>query len=152
MYHARHRAGRRPWRSLLCIAASLAAVLTLCSFAGPAIADCTTGGSTCLPNNGYTDDEVWNCGAIAEPTNCYFNGTTSSGSATSRYWGWGSASYGGAGTSYVCMQGGGYFYACADNLARGCFYASCDAQASISFLMWVENHTGTHTVSGHGKI
>jgi len=151
MDHAQKRAGRRPWRSLVCSVAALAALL-VCLTAGPAAADCTTGGSSCLPGTGYTLDDTWNCGAIAAPTVCYFNSQTNAGSATSRTWGWGSAAYNGTGNVYVCINGGSYFYACGTNLARACYQANCNAQGSNSFLMWVENPSSpAHTIFGHGK-
>jgi hypothetical protein len=51
---------------------------------------------------------------------------------------------------FVCVTGGVYFVACGNNLARGCFLASCDDQDSVNLLLDVENFTGTHTVIGHG--
>lgn len=151
MYHAHDRAGRRPWRSLLCSAASLAALL-FCFTTGPAVADCTTGGSSCTPGSGYTLDDTWDCGAIPVRTRCYFNGVTSAPSALSRYWGWGSAAYNGAGSAWVCINGGTYFYACATNLARACFDGTnCNAQRAASFVMYVENFAvDPHTIFGHG--
>jgi len=150
MYQARDRAGRRPLRSLLGSAASLAVLLFCCS-TGPASADCTTGGSSCLPGTGYILDDTWDCGAISSVTDCYFNGVTSPGSAISRYWGWGSAAYNGTGDAWVCINGGTYFYACSTNLARACFNGSnCNAQRTADFPMYVENFTGTHTIYGHG--
>ncbi|MBB4662975.1 hypothetical protein [Conexibacter arvalis] len=149
MDHARSRAGARPWRSLLCGAVSLTALL-LCLTAGPAAADCTTGGSSCLPGTGYSTDVTWNCGAIDDTYDCYYNSTTNPALADIRSWGWGSAAYNGSGSSYVCVYGGGSFYACGTNIARACFYANCNAQSLLSFRLWVKNITGTHTVWGHG--
>lgn len=144
-----HRTGARPWRSLLCVAALLAAML-LAAGAGSAAADCTTGGSSCLPTTGYSTDDTWSCGVIDELDNCYFDSTKNSGLATPRSWGWGSASYSGAGSTWVCINGGSYFFACSTNLARACFRATCSDQSTASFLEWVENFTGAHTVYGHG--
>jgi hypothetical protein len=113
-------------------------------------ADCTTGGSSCLPGAGYTEAPTWDCGAISTET-CYYFGTTSASFATARSWGWGSASYGGTGTVFVCIQGDVYFVGCGDNLARACFLASCDDQDSVAFNIAVENFTGTHTINGHAE-
>lgn len=153
MEHAHHRTGRRPWRSLLRIVASLATVLLLSTAAaGPATADCTTGGSSCLPGTGYTTDDIWGCGVIGDRDDCYFDSAKNNpGLATPRSWGWGSASYTGAGDAWVCVNGATYFFACATDLARACYYASCLDQSVASFLIYVENFTGLHTISGHAQ-
>lgn len=146
-----HRTGGSPWRSLLCVAALLAAMLLLAG-AGSATADCTTGGSACTPGTGYTTDDIWGCGAIGDRDFCYFDSAKNAPSlATPRSWGWGSASYSGAGSAYVCVTGGSYFFACGTNLARACFSAGCSDQGAASFLIYVQNFTGTHTISGHAK-
>jgi hypothetical protein len=146
-----HGAGGRPWRSLLCVAALLAAA-SLLTGAGSATADCTTGGSACTPNGSYATDDIWNCGVIDQYDDCYFDSAKNvPGLATPRSWGWGSASYGGAGSAYVCVEGGAYFFSCGTNLARACYSRSCTDQSAASFLIWIENFTGAHTVSGHAK-
>jgi hypothetical protein len=141
----------RSWRSYICAVASLTALLlALAGSHSTASADCTTGGIGCVPGSGYTFDRTWNCGAF-NTASCYYNGTTSSGSATANHWGWGSASYDGAGDVFVCIQGESYFVGCAYNLARACFYASCDDQDAVQFFLFVRNQSGvSHTVSGHG--
>lgn len=145
----------RPGGALAGIAASLATLLVcfaLLAAAAPSTAsaaDCTSGGSSCLPGTGYGSDVTWAC-SINTGTNCYYNNTTSSGSARSDSWGWGSASYSGAGSVFVCIQGSGYFVGCAYTLARACYYASCDDQDLVSFLIYVRNESGvTHTIDGH---
>jgi len=150
MYHARDRAGRRPWRSLLLGAVSLTALL-LCLGPGTATA-CINGGAGCLPGTGYTFDDIWNCGTITEGEQCFHDGTLSSGSASVRFWGWGSASYGGTGEYWICVRTARYFGGCGTNLARACAIVDCNAQSSVSMTLWVENTTRTfHTISGHGK-
>lgn len=150
MYHARDRAGLRPWRSILLGAVSLTA-LFFCLAIGSARADCTEGGTSCLPGSGYTFDDIWNCGAISFGEDCFYDGVKAIGSATFRMWGWGSASYSGMGNTTVCVQGGSQFAGCGQNLARACALASCNAQVSINMALWVENAPGTHTIHGHGQ-
>ena len=139
------------WRSRFRLGIVLAVLLlALAGSSSTASADCTTGGSGCLPGSGYTLDDTWNCGAINTAW-CYYDSTTSSGSAASTSWGWGSAAYNGAGDVYVCIQGSSYFVGCAYNLARACFYASCDDQDLVAFALFVRNQSGfAHTIFGHG--
>jgi hypothetical protein len=146
----------RPWRSLIGLPATLTAMLLvlLLALAGShatAAADCTVGGSGCLPGTGYTFDDTWDCGAITGD-DCYYDTTTSAGSAVNAHWGWGSASYDGTGDVFVCIQGGSYFIGCAFNIARACFFASCDDQDAVTFPLFISNQSGvSHTISGHGK-
>lgn len=149
MHVAHESANARGWRSLLCIAASLAAILLTVGTVGTASADCTTGGSGCLPNGGYTVEYNWNCGAITDPTRCYYYNTTDVSLATAQTFGWASAAYNGAGTVSLCMHAAGYFSACGTNIARGCYYANCVDQSGVSMKVDVQNYTGTHTVVGH---
>jgi hypothetical protein len=153
MYHARDRAGRRPWRSILLGAVSLTALLLSLAFSQSAAGDCPDGGgSGCMPTGGgYTIDEIWNCGAIGSPTKCYFDATTNVALAGQATWGWGSATYTGTGTTWVCVRGGASFFGCGTNLARSCALRDCTDQDLVSMAIWVENTTGTHTVHGHGQ-
>lgn len=129
-------------------AAALAFAVLVMLFAmpaAPASADCTTGGSSCLPGSGYTGgDVVWNCGAISNTSNCYYSG----GSRLD--WGWGSASA--DASTFVCVTGDGFFSGCSYSLARACFRASCDDQDSFLFGMRVFHTYGSgRVVHGHGK-
>lgn len=144
-------------RALTGIAASLATLLVcfalLAAAAPPSVsaADCTSGGSSCTIGSGYSLPLLgWSCGINTE--NCYYAGTTTLGSARSNSWGWGEASYSGAGSVFVCVQAyGGYFVGCAYALARACYYASCDDQDLVSFPLYVRNESGvTHTINGQG--
>lgn len=150
MYHARDHAGRRPWRSFLLGAVSLTALL-LCLCSGSASA-CISGGAGCLPGTGYTYDNVWNCGTITVGDDCYSTGVLNTRTgARFDNWGWGSASYGGSGNLYVCVETGS-FGGCGTNLARACYQANCNAQTLVDMYLWVENtERSSHTVSGHGK-
>lgn len=141
------RAGSRPLWSHLRRAVSFAALLTvmLVAASAPASADCTTGGISCLPANGYINHDIWNCGAINSGARCFY----ASGSRLD--WGWGSASDDGSPDAVVCVTGTGYFSACAGDLARACFRANCDDQDSFSFTLFVEHTYGSaRTISGHG--
>jgi hypothetical protein len=138
------RAAGRP----LMLAAAVAAVAA--AGAGEAAAGCTNGGGRdCLPGTGYTGQSAWACGAIPVLTNCYATGVTNPSGGVLRRWGWASAAYGGSGTVYVCVYGGSHFFACGDNLARGCFLDRCDAQRSTDLKVWFDHAgSGTHTVTG----
>jgi hypothetical protein len=142
------RAGKRPPRSHLRRAVSLTALLTTMLFAAtsaPASADCTTGGSGCLPANGYSSHDIWNCGSIRAGSNCAYGG----GSRID--WGWGSASDDGSPDAFVCVVGTGFFSGCSFDLARACFAASCDDQDSFLFTLYVNHTYGSgRTISGHG--
>jgi hypothetical protein len=139
------------WRSRIYLVASLATLLfVLAGSHTTASADCTTGGPGCLPASGYTFDRIWNCGAINTAL-CYYDGTTSVGSANPQHWGWGSASYDGAGDVFVCIHGSTFFVGCGVDLARACFSANCDDQDAATFPLSVRNQSGvSHTISGHG--
>lgn len=140
-------------RGSISLAVALFGILLLLSLTGStdqARANCE--GSGCLPGSGYTFDQSWNCGVIAPIQRCWYNATTSEGSATQHTWGWGSAAYNGAGNVYVCIGTvPNYFIDCGTNLARGCFDSNCNDQDSIWFKEWVYQNTGNHTVWGHGK-
>jgi hypothetical protein len=150
MYHARDHAGERPWRSFLLGAVSLTALL-LCLCSGSASA-CVRGGPSCLPTTGYTYDNVWNCGTITVGDDCFSTGVLNTRTgARFDNWGWGSASYGGSGTLFICVDAVN-FGGCGNNLARACAQASCAAQTSVNLYLWVENtESSFHTISGHGK-
>lgn len=141
-------------RTIACVAVSLTAAWLIAA-ATPADATCTNGGgSNCLPQSGYTTDEIWSCSVNTAP--CYHDSTTSAGSATFTDWGWGSADYSGTGSVYVCVQGAygrtEYFTGCAYGLARACATLTCDDQDSFLMLLAVLNQSGvTHTINGHGK-
>ncbi|HZV76043.1 MAG TPA: hypothetical protein VFF79_20215 [Conexibacter sp.] len=143
--HPRDRGRRRPAaRYVLCLGALLAALAVVGGPAsGVASADCTSGGSSCLPGSGYSFDSVWDCGVIAENVDCYANGNHT--------WGWGSASYSGSGSTYVCIRLSGYALGCGTNLARTCYAASCNDQSVVAFPASVENFGAPHTISGHAK-
>lgn len=143
-------------RIAICAAVSLTAAWLLC--ATPATADCTTGGSSCLPGSGYGLTDVnWACGINTE--DCYYDTTTDVTRATLYDWGWVSASYGGAGSVYVCGRGIGIgsppgiaFIGCGYNLARVCGLPSCDDQDGVQARVAVQNQSGvTHTINGHAK-
>ncbi|MDO8214099.1 hypothetical protein [Conexibacter sp. CPCC 206217] len=127
------------------------AIMALAGSHSPAGA-CTTGGSGCLPGSGYTVTVgPWNCGGIVGSDICYYNATLSARAATTSSWGWGSASYDGAGDVYICIQGSIYFVGCAYNIARACYYTTCDDQDLVAFELSVRNQSGvTHTVHGRG--
>lgn len=147
--HVRARA-RLLLRTSICVAASLAATL-LIAWSAPAGADCTTGGSTCLPGTGYDPNpEVqWSC--VINTANCYWNSVTDIRLASFDDFGWGSAAYNGAGTVFVCVRGGSVFVGCANNLARACYSASCNDQDIVNIELYVQNQSGvTHTIEGHG--
>jgi hypothetical protein len=124
------------------------------AIATSAFASCS--GTSCLPGSGYTLDSQWDCGTIDSTSGdaCYANGTLAWGNAVTHTWGWGSADYDGAGSTWVCIQAeGGSFGSCGTNLARACFNTNCNDQSSSSFRLYVENYDGgtRHTVYGHGK-
>jgi hypothetical protein len=143
------RAGGRPLRPRLVRAVSLTALLAIMLFAAaapPASADCTTGGSACLPGTGYVEDRIWNCGSIAANVGCYY------ASGGNYHWGWGSADADAGPSAWVCIQGGSYFAGCAYGNARACFSASCNDQDALAFPMWVRHSYGSsRTISGHGQ-
>jgi hypothetical protein len=137
-------------RTFVCVAVSLAATLVCLTVSSPAGADCTTGGSSCLPGSGYADPDVqWSCAINA--ANCYWNSVTDARLASLDDFGWGSAAYNGAGSVFVCVRGGGVFVGCAYNLARACYSASCNDQDIVNIELYVQNQSGvTHTIEGHG--
>lgn len=144
---------RRRGRALLW---ALAVTVSLAFFVGPAgvaSADCTTGGTGCLPGTGYTFDQRWNCGSIDSDlgTYCYYNETKIREHAALHTWGWGSAAYNGSGSTFVCVIGEGHFEGCGVDLARACYFANCNDQESSSFQMSVGNFGDPHTVWGHGE-
>lgn len=142
--------GRRRPRHLLCLGALLAALAVVGPGGGVASADCTSGGSGCLPGSGYTLDTVWNCGPLYPGFDCYANGTTIFGNAVTHTFGWGSASFP---EVPVCIQLGPYAGACATNVARVCYQANCNDQNANSFRAEVHHRqTGiAWTISGHAK-
>lgn len=137
----------RGWRSLLCIAASLAAILLTAGAVGTASADCRTGGSTCLPGPGYRGADVnWNC-TIGPGTDCWY-----AGGATDT-WGWGSAAFNAGGSATVCVHAGSAFSGCGTNIARACYYGSdCADQSVVALPIRVTTTTaGSRVVWGHAK-
>lgn len=152
MHRTRERAAARGWRSRLLLAACAAIVALSAGHAGTAAA-CTTGGSSCLPGSGYTlQPSPWSCGTIAAGVACYYNGTTSSSSAPSHTWGWGSAAYNAGGANVdLCVYGGTYFYGCGVNIARACYFTNCNDQNSVAFPIDVVNFSGRYQIFGNAK-
>jgi hypothetical protein len=153
---------RRALRWLACLGALAAVVAALAAngaLTGTASADCTQGGSGCLPQGGgYTyDSGSWNCGPIntQDGTNCWANGTTVADNGVRHTYGWASAAYNGSGTTTVCagFQNGAAF-GCGTNLARICYQANCNDQDSTSVRVSVQNWSPGgifHTVWGHAE-
>ncbi|ADB49719.1 hypothetical protein Cwoe_1290 [Conexibacter woesei DSM 14684] len=111
---------------------------------GTASADCRTGGSGCLPGAGYTIDSNWNC-TIGPGTGC-------GSPAGSQTWGWGSAAFNAGGSATVCVYGGSAFGGCGTNIARACYYGTCDDQNTANMSISVETTTpGSRVVWGHAK-
>lgn len=146
--HVRARA-RLLLRTFTCVAVSLAATLLL-ALAAPAGADCTTGGSSCLPGTGYDDPQVqWSC--VVNTANCYWDSVTDPRFASLDDFGWGSAAYAGTGSVFVCIRGDGVFVGCAYTLARACYSASCNDQDIVNIELYTQNQSGvSHTIEGHG--
>jgi hypothetical protein len=152
---------RRALRCLLCLgalAAFLAASAATGAMTGVASADCVSpGGTGCLPGSGYTYDSTpWDCGAInsLDGTYCYANGTLTQGSGVRHSYGWGSAAYNGAGTTTVQIILYNHSSSSGTNLARVCWFASCDDQTTDPIWALVGNFStgGTrHTVFGHAE-
>lgn len=141
---ARLRPQRRPGLpngTFTAVMATIALLLALSC--APASADCTTGGSSCLPaGGGWVGRPVWNCGTFASTYTCYYGS-----SGTRLDWGFGSASD----DAFVCVTGVGYFAGCAFDLARACYSPDCTDQDAVSFALHVTHSAGTaRFVSGHG--
>ena len=124
----------------------------------PAIAQCS--GSGCLPGSGYTFDRTWNCGSRPAGTKCWWPGYIAHPSGRTHSWGFGSADYDGSGQVNVTVTGCSWiettqclvhFSASATNLARACWYASCNDQDHLLVDLWVRNNQGPARVIGHGK-
>lgn len=156
MIYAARGDRRRALRCLLCLG-MLAAVFMASHGTGVASADCVSpGGTGCLPGTGYTLDKVWDCGPInsLDGTSCYANGTLIQGNAVRHTWGWGSAAYNGSGSTTVQILLSGHSSSSGTNLARVCWYASCNDQ-NVSAVHALVKHFAwggvRHTVFGHGK-
>jgi hypothetical protein len=149
---------RRALRCLLCLGALAAVLAVFGGHTGVASADCTSGGSGCLPGSGYTyDSGAWDCGPINTQggQNCWANGTLNVDNAVSHTYGWASAAYNGAGTTTVCIAfQNGAASGCGTNLARICYLASCNDQNGTSVKVTAQNWSPGgvfHTVFGHAK-
>ncbi|MDO8186372.1 hypothetical protein Q5424_18715 [Conexibacter sp. JD483] len=139
-------------RILACAAVSLTVVLLL-SASQPATADCVSGGgSSCLPGAGYVNSVSWSC--VIDTADCYYDSVTDSSRAASSDFGWGAASYSGAGSVFVCIRATGSlpFIGCAYDLARACALASCDDQDLVLMKVLVQNQSGvSHTINGRAQ-
>ena len=126
--------------------------LSLAFVPGHASASCH--GNECVPGSGYTFDETWNCGQIHSEVDCFYHEVTSLGSAIKHTWGFGSASYNGAGNVEVRIEGRteelSLFGGWGTNLSRACYNDNCNDQDGVLLYEDVGN-SGFHTISGHGE-
>lgn len=119
--------------------------------------------SSCLPGSGYTGTPPqWNCGVLAVGSDCWSrdtsSGTTSFSNGTYHSWGWGSADYDGGGSTTVtiCAKSAPNDEACAfgaggTNLARACYYASCNDQDSWTGWKILIATYPAHTIYGKAR-
>lgn len=149
----------RQFRMFWCLLGVIAACTCFAVLAPSADADCTSGGSSCLPGSGYTFDQSWNCGSIADyPVECFYRETTRAESATTHTWGWGSAANNSGGTYYVTIRATGsagriWFSGGGNNLARACYQANCNDQEETLLRMQVSHWEAglRQTIWGHGE-
>jgi len=146
-------------RARLCVATFVFVLVLLGGLPSTPSARAACSGSNC-PGSGYTYDRYWNCGLIYNVSihSCYFPGVLGNPQGYQHTWGWASADYDGGGTVPVGVQGvddnGSVdFGASGSNLARACYYSSCNDNGSD----WLDVHvyhgsaSGRHTIYGHAK-
>lgn len=158
MHFGRHlravRGLRRGALRLRIAPVALAALVTLTivvASTSPASAYCS--GLSCLPRSGYTLDETYNCGFIDYGEICFYPGWLNR-DGPHHTWGFGSATYNGAGDAdvYVASKfdsGTTAFFGHGTNLARACYEGNCNDQNS-AFINHVVYPLTRHTVIGHG--
>ena len=143
--------------------ATFAAVAAVGVFAGlqsgfgwhTSVASASCSGATCLPGTGYSYNNYFDCGVIDPWVKCWNEGTKSYSSGRSAGYGYGSASYSGAGSTGVNIAGEttsvSYFGDGGLNLARACYSNSCNDQDAVFMHLSVESTGTNHTITGHAE-